>query len=423
MTTRPLPIYNTLTWQEKTVSILVSMLFVLQPFEEFDQRVAVFALAFIGVLILILNKIYCSTGFKQFTFCFGLLCIPGILSIFNTHDIGETTWFILGVPVFFLTGVSIYSLLSNARAKNIVVCIIVCTSIFWLFDSCLQYFSGYDVFGVPLVVAKWGDIEKIKVTGPFIGSAHMGTLLTITLPVVLVCLRRYGKVVILIYVSLLAFIIILTGKRTEWITFILALFFYLLCDRRVWKWGFFLVIPTLLISSTIAISTSPFIQKRFNQFISIPSDYEGWNSKLSGRINLYETGLNMGIKNPITGVGVKAFESAYPDYRVRGYRFKTKTPWTLHAHHPWIAVFAETGFVGVLFLVGLVVFMFTLTSRSIRRLDLRCYPWFISFLLLLNPINSMPPLFKTWWIPIVLLVIIAHITDVEQENKKFTFID
>ena len=309
------------------------------------------------------------------------------------------------------------------RAKNIVVFIIVCTSIFWLLDSCLQYFSGHDVFGIPLVISKLGSIEKIKVTGPFNGSAHMGTLLTVTLPVVLVWLSRYGKAVILIYITLLAFIIMLTGKRTEWITLLLALSLFFLWDRRLWKLALFLVIPSLLISSVIAINTSPYMQKRFNQFISIPSDHDGWNSKLSGRINLYETGLNMGSKNPITGVGAKAYESAYQEYRLSGYRFRTKKTWTLHAHHPWITVFAETGSVGILFLVGLIVFMFTLTIRSIRGLDLRRYPWFISFLLILNPINSMPPLFKTWWIPIVLLVIIAHITDVEQENKKISFMD
>ena len=419
MTTHPLAIYNTLTWQEKTVSVLVSMLFVLQPFEEFDQRVAVFALAFVGVLILIIDKKDCRIGFKQCAFCVGLLCIPGVLSIFNTHDIEQTMKFILGVPVLYLAGISIYSLLSNARAKNIVVFIIVCTSIFWLLDSYYQYFSGHDVFGIPL---DWGR-GKIKITGPFNGSAHMGTLLTVTLPVVLVWLSRYGKAVILIYITLLAFIIMLTGKRTEWVTLILALSLFLLWDRRVWKFTLFLVIPALLISSTVAIKTSPYMQKRFNHFISIPSDFDGWDKKLSGRMSLYETGLNMGLKNPIAGVGAKAYESAYQEYRDGGHRFRNKRSWTLHAHHPWITVFAETGSVGILFLVGLIVFMFAITIRSIRRLDLRHYPWFMSFLLLLNPINSMPPLFKTWWIPIVLLVIIAHITDVEQENKKIPFMD
>ena len=335
LTTHPLAIHNTLTWQEKTVSILVSMLFVLQPFEEFDQRVAVFSLAFIGVLILILNKIYCSMGFKQFTFCVGLLCIPGTLSIFNTHNVEQTAKFIIAVPLLYLAGVSIYSLLSNARAKNIVVFIIVCTSIFWLLDSCLQYYSGYDVFGIPLLVSKWSSRGKISVTGPFIGSAHMGTLLTVTLPIVLVWLSRYGKAVILIYISLLAFIIMLTGKRTEWITLILALSLFFLWDRRTWKLALFLVLPTLLISTTIAITSSSYIQTRLNQFVSIPSDYDGWNKKLSGRMHLYSTGLNMGFENPITGVGARAYESAYAKYRLSGDHIKAKHKWTLHAHHPW----------------------------------------------------------------------------------------
>jgi hypothetical protein len=38
--------------------------------------------------------------------------------------------------------------------------------------------------------------------------------------------------------------------------------------------------------------------------------------------------------------------------------------------------------------------------------------------LMLNPLNSMPPLFKSWWIPLVLLAIIAHLADVEYEDRK-----
>jgi hypothetical protein len=77
---------------------------------------------------------------------------------------------------------------------------------------------------------------------------------------------------------------------------------------------------------------------------------------------------------------------------------------------------AEKGIVGLFGLIGVIVLMFSITIRNSGWAKLHTYPWLLSFVLLINPLNSMPILFKTWWFPIVLLVIVAHLVDVAKKK-------
>ena len=108
MKSNSMTIFNTLTWQEKLLLLFVSLLFLLQPFKAFDQKVAVFVLCGIGVSILCTQKkIYSQTGFWKYVLIVFLLVFPGIASVFGTHDVDETMNFIFAVPLFFALGVFI----------------------------------------------------------------------------------------------------------------------------------------------------------------------------------------------------------------------------------------------------------------------------------------------------------------------------
>ena len=67
-------------------------------------------------------------------------------------------------------------------------------------------------------------------------------------------------------------------------------------------------------------------------------------------------------------------------------------------------------------LISAILLVVVITRRSAIGLSLYKYPWLLSLLLILNPINSMPPLTKMWWMPIVLLVFVAHIAQLEHRS-------
>jgi hypothetical protein len=129
------------------------------------------------------------------------------------------------------------------------------------------------------------------------------------------------------------------------------------------------------------------------------------------------TAWNMTKANPLTGVGAKAFNYAFEEYEVSDqYNIVDGKGGAYHAHHPWVSMVAEKGILGLFGLIGVIVLMFSITTRNSGWAKLHTYPWLLSFVLLINPLNSMLPLFKTWWFPIVLLVIVAHLVDVAKKK-------
>ena len=151
--------------------------------------------------------------------------------------------------------------------------------------------------------------------------------------------------------------------------------------------------------------------------IDSPFSYRQANRFLSGRVDIWMAAWNMTKANPITGVGAKAFNYAYEEHSIND-RFKVVDGkgGAYHAHHPWISMVAEKGVVGLLGFIGVILLLFGITARTRWGVNLNTYPWLLSFVLLINPLNSMPILFKTWWFPIVLLVIAAHLVDVAKKN-------
>ncbi len=410
MENKPLEIYNTLSWQEKIVLVIASLLFLLQPFKAIDQRVAVFALGGIGVWILCTQKkIYSQAGFWKYVLIVFLLVFPGIASVFGTHDVDETMKFIYGVPLFFTLGVSLYSLFRNRQTLQLLMGIISIISIFCIIDAVFQFFVGFDVLGVP----KIGDI----LTGPF-SNAHMCTMLTVSMPITLKWLERYGWKMQVLYAICLGMVVFMSNKRTEWVTFIVGASVFFLFAIRNWKIYVILLLALVaLVVGSFAFSSST--KKQMVRFTSMSLTYKNMNEVFSGRAYIYATAINMGIKNPVNGVGVGAFTASCEKYQLalypprRGQQIASP-----HAHHPWLEVFAETGLLGIFSLLAIIAFLVFVTMRSTRRFNLSYYPWFIMLALMLNPLNSMPPLFKAWWIPLVLLVIIAHLADMEYEDRK-----
>jgi hypothetical protein len=143
------------------------------------------------------------------------------------------------------------------------------------------------------------------------------------------------------------------------------------------------------------------------------------NKATTGRVDIWEAGYNMFAEHPVTGIGAKCFGEAYATYKpneedIHG---ELMVEDGRHAHHAWISTLAEFGLIGFFGLASAVAFLVLLTCKSRGGFNLYTYPWMLSFLLIVNPLNTMPPLFKMWWVPIVLLVIVAHLVDLRRSER------
>jgi len=412
-------IYNSISFKEKIVLFFTAMLFVAQPLPFFNSKVAIFVLSAIGCWILLTNKnLKQNAVFLQLLTVFILLGVPGLVSLPGSYNIGKSTDFVLLIPLFFAAAISVFSVLRNYKAAQILSTVIAITSICWVLDALAQYTFGVDVLGIPLEDRRsWG----LRTTGPFRDNNHLGMLLAVTLPVTLKWLCTFHKSSQLLYIGCLGFVLLVIGARTHWVTLIFAIIGYYWFAKGGRFMLFCGLIPAFILSIWIASSNSVLAEKKLGRFSSIPTSVTQLDKNLSGRVHIWATALNMGATHPLSGVGVKAFKTAYQDENLvwDPTGRKKKKSKVSHAHHQWISVFAETGLLGVASLLMIVIFVVYLTMRSVGGFNFYHYPWFLSFLLIMNPLNSMQPIFKMWWFPIVLLVIVAQLCAIEQDKNQF----
>ena len=92
---------------------------------------------------------------------------------------------------------------------------------------------------------------------------------------------------------------------------------------------------------------------------------EGVDASAMGRIHAWEAAFNMGIRNPLTGVGLSLFLDNYWDYathsRAEGQAHVT--------HSTWFQVLSESGFVGFFLFIYMIFTIFMSIRNSLLRLD------------------------------------------------------
>jgi len=318
------------------------------------------------------------------------------------------------IPVMFLVGVTLYSCFKNQKLMQVFAAVLSLVSILFVLDCVIQFAVGVDLLGIPLEpVTK----TESRIVGPFSRRTHHAVLLTVLLPVVLKWLAQYGRFPQLLYLAALTFVIYGSGSRASYVTYLAAIALFYVWTKRGRIFLFGCLLPAVLVMGWITSSSSSYAKTRLQTFLVIPKTYNNWNNVLSGRVDIWWAGWNMFSEYPITGIGAKAFREAYDDFKpVPTIDRPLIAKEANHAHHPWISVLSETGLVGFIGLLGVVVLVFGLTVRSKWGVNLYVYPWLLSFVLILNPLNSMPPIYKSWWIPIMLLVIVSHLVDLEHKR-------
>ena len=92
---------------------------------------------------------------------------------------------------------------------------------------------------------------------------------------------------------------------------------------------------------------------------------EGVDESAMGRIHAWEAAFLMGLRNPMTGVGLSMFLDNYWDYATHS-RAQGKAHVT---HSTWFQVLAESGFVGLGLFLFLIYTMFLSIRGNLARLD------------------------------------------------------
>ena len=355
------------------------------------------------------GALFASSAQRRFVVLTLLLLVPISISVPGSYQATYSLGVALALLLYFVAGVALIRALQSEERRVWLMKWILLVVGFWTVDSVIQYVAGRDLFGVALS-------DDGRVLGPFDGNLRQATFMAMLLPVMLGYLmpRKNGLVLALAVFLVISAVAMLSSVRMVLVMLAIVLAgFYLRLPRSRWKWPLLLSLPVL---AALAISLSPALKQRMSTFTAIETlDFATVDKVLSNRATIWETGAHMLLGRPLTGIGAGAFEKAYNNYATRPHDiYATGQARVTHAHQVYVGAAAETGLPGLLGLMAAVVLcMVWYRSASPARRD-QAWPYALALTVYFFPLNTQPPLFRHWLFPMILLLLAAFLTALDE---------
>jgi len=317
-------------------------------------------------LISLLFLIYCvkKNNFSYFNhYYFYFFLIFWIYLIFNTLinnfnlDSFKISFFYFRYGVFVIA-IAVFLKEDYKFIKYFFYCIFICFTIL-VFDGFYQYFTGENILG-------WKNSTR---TSSFFGSekilgSYLSRLWPIFFGLSMFIVKKKNKLfplIILIFI-LSETLIFLSGDRTAFFFINLSAIFVILFSQKLFKLRLITLISSILLLTIISFINPIAKERVFDQTIS-QMNLDSKNLNKNKEINSiyifsrehthhYITALKMFLDNKVLGVGVKNFRNSCNDEKYRISEVSCST----HPHNTYIQILSETGIVGFLFLLTILIY-------------------------------------------------------------------
>jgi O-antigen ligase len=279
---------------------------------------------------------------------FACYWLPALISGFGSVEPGRT-WSTAAVIVRFLPFAlfALWALRRNEQWGGLIAAIAVVV-VLWVLDAYVQMATGYSLGGA-------AEVERVS--GIFgAGNLKLGPVLAVLSPFVLLAARaRYGRAGLIAALLLMALPILLAGSRAAWLSY--ALVCLLIAwretrDPRRFALALLALAGVVGVLGAFALHDSSRFDARIERSLrALHGTENAIDYAAAGRVRIWHTALAMSAAHPLTGVGVRGFRYAYPQYAAPGDRFVDTTSDTgaSHAHQIVLEVLSETGVVGLAF--------------------------------------------------------------------------
>lgn len=336
--------------------ILIPLLLVTGPFLP-DLVLTISSIYFlICVFIYKEFKLFKNTFFKIFLFFYFICILSSLLSEYKIHSLKSSLPYIR-FGLFSLL-IHFYFIKDKNFLKNLYF-VMICSYLILIIDGFYQFFSGYNLFGYPIINDRVSSFFKDElVLGSYI-SRFLPLLIGVSIYTEIIFKKRYVLLNYFIFFSSMVLTYI-SGERTAFFFIILIYFYYLFFWQRISK--NILIISLMSITTIIAITYfNSDIKKRM---IDLTADQLSTNNIDNTKpMELYQghflIAYELFRKNPILGVGPKNYRKHCDNeekYQQRPYYCTT------HPHNTYFQLLAETGLIG--FLIILLFFISIIFNLS-----------------------------------------------------------
>ncbi|GGA47556.1 O-antigen ligase family protein [Dyella nitratireducens] len=291
-----------------------------------------------------------------------------------------------------------YALSSTSRLRDFYGAVAVVIA-FWVLDAWMQMLTGWSLRG---------HAEPERISGIFgADDPKLGPTLAVLSPMAIwVARERWGRRGLGIAFLLLLGPVMLSGSRAAWICFGLVTLVFLWREagsplRFITACA--LVAAISLVAGGIAWKTSTRFDTRMQRTLQVLGGNEqDLNEAMTGRLDIWRHSMAMIAAHPVTGVGVRDFRYAYPQFAPANDHFLTaescgEGAGACHPHQVVLEILTETGGVGLLlWLTGMVI-----AWRAIRHAGkagkAAAFPVTVSLAVMLFPINTHLAFYSAWW--------------------------
>ena len=222
-----------------------------------------------------------------------------------------------------------------------------CVVLFVAFNSLLQFFVGYNLFGIPLEGSRVSDLFNERRT--------IGHLLPVWIGLfgAMLAFTGHTKRTYLLYtIALLGLLITLPLTGTRGPLVILAIFLPLIAWMSPYRKWAFMALGGLLIAVVCIIAVTPTLQQRL---ATLSNPFE---DQRHTRIPIWLTALEEFKDNPILGVGFHNYRYRVFDYYEDSFESteinRETGNYAYHAHSPWLDILSEQGLVGICFALAML---------------------------------------------------------------------
>lgn len=288
---------------------------------------------------------------------------------------------------------------------------ITLTFLFVLFDTILQFFFGYDIFGI-----KPPDHFHGRLTGPFGDEPIPGSFL---ISYVFFSIFYINRIInknfinmILILVTTLT--ILITGERISFVMSILSIFLLIVLNYNKFRSPYIILI--LLLFSLIIyflFITNEYVFERYANLFSLT------NSATPAYLHHFLAGLKIIYNNPLFGAGHDSFKiicssEIYEFF----FHLELEKRCSTHVHNIHIQLISSYGIITYLiFCYFIFVFFRKIINKKLFYIVPANY-LIIQLLILIFPLKTTGDIFSTWygslfWYNLFLLIFIL------QDDKIF----
>ncbi|HRQ65605.1 MAG TPA: O-antigen ligase family protein [Xanthomonadaceae bacterium] len=324
--------------------------------------------------------------------------LPQLLSAFGAVDPGKA-WTEVAADLRFLPfAIFAIAVLPDAATLQRLLTGSALILGLWLADAVVQMLSGFS-FGGPATADRLSGIFGAD-------NLKLGPVLATLAPLLLwPCGRRFGVPATLALAIVLLAAIMLAGSRAAWVSYALVLL------ALIWRSapsallalrnGILVTLAVGVMMLTAYQGSERFALRMDRTAALLAGTAEDVDTALAGRLPIWRTALVMAAANPVSGVGVRGFRRAYPEYAA------ADDPWVgwngdpgegaFHAHQIVLEIIAETGFLGLaLWLWGawLAIVAWSRSHAEVRR---DAFPVALALAVMVFPINTHLAFYSSFW--------------------------